>query len=162
VNRLSQKKAIQVFLDCCGSRKWAARMTEARPYATLADIFSRADKICSELTHEDWLEALRHHPPIGGKRAKAKQSLKANRWSAKEQSTAQQAAPETLTRLAAENRAYANKFGFVFLICATGKTSDEILDALRRRVLNDPNTELRLAAEEQRKITRLRLEKLLA
>jgi allantoicase len=162
LNRLSRKKAVPVFLDCCGSKQWATRMTDSRPFAAPAELFEKADAFWEGLGPKDRLEAFRHHPPIGGKRAAAKQSSKASRWSAKEQSTAQQASPETLALLAAENRAYSEQFGYVFLICATGKTSTEILDALRRRMPNDPAVELRIAAEEQRKIMRLRLEKLLA
>lgn len=162
VNHLSKKKAAAMFLDFCGSREWAARMTGNRPFATVADLFAKADAIWAELPQKDWLEAFHHHPPIGGKRAAAKQSSKASRWSAKEQSTAQAASAGTLALLAAANRAYAEKFGYVFLICATGKTSEEILQALRKRMQNDPATELRLAADEQRKITRLRLERLIA
>jgi allantoicase len=162
LNRLQPAQAIQGFLDCCGSRKWAAAMAECRPFATDKELLAAADKIWEGLKENDWLEAFHHHPPIGGKRAKAKQSSKASGWSAKEQSAMQAASPEVLAALLEENRTYAKKFGYVFLICAAGKTSDEILMSLRQRMSNLPETELRAAAEEQRKITRLRLEKLVA
>lgn len=162
LNRLAQKAAQKAFLDCCGSCKWAERMAASRPFETAADLFAKGDQIWLELAEEDWREAFGHHPPIGGKRPVLKQSSKAGQWSTKEQSTAQSAAPETLAQLAAANRDYSEKFGHVFLICATGKTSEEILAALRQRMPNDPATELRIAVDEQRKITRLRLEKLLA
>jgi OHCU decarboxylase len=136
-------------------------MAARRPFAGEGELFEAADKTWSALAREDRLEAFLHHPPIGETQAKAKQSATANRWSAKEQSSAQRAAPEVLEALAAQNRAYTEKFGYVFLICATGKTSENILDSLRQRLPNDLDTELRIAAEEQRKITRLRLEKLL-
>lgn len=161
LNRLPKKLATQALLDCCGSREWASRIVASRPFATAATLYSKADTIWTELGPKDWLESFQHHPPIGGKRAAAKQSSTASRWSAKEQSSAQKASPGTLALLAAGNRSYADKFGYVFLICATGKTSEEILQALRKRLSNDPETELAIAAEEQRKITRLRLEKLL-
>jgi len=160
-HRLPRQKAMKVLLDCCGARKWAEEMVEQRPFASPLELFEAADKIWAELDSEDWLEAFRHHPAIGQKRAKAKQSATASRWSAKEQSAAQGAAQEVLAALAAENKAYAQKFGYVFLICATGKTSEEILKALQQRMPNDPEIELPIAAEEQRNITRLRLEKLL-
>jgi len=160
-NRLPRQRALRSLLDCCGSKQWAKQMAARRPFAGEAELFGAADKTWSALAHEDWLEAFLHHPPIGETRAKAKQSATASHWSAKEQSSAQKAAPEVLEALTAQNRAYAEKFGYVFLICATGKGSEEILNALRRRLPNDPDTELRVAAEEQRKITRLRLEKLL-
>jgi len=162
LNQLSRPNAIGTFMDCCGSRKWAEQMAQQRPFADDAQLFAAAERLWVELAEQDWLEAFRHHPPIGGKRAKAKQSATASRWSAKEQSDAQAASPETLKALATENRRYAEKFGYVFLVCATGKSSEEILNALRRRMPNDPQTELRMAAEEQRRIMRLRLEKLLA
>ena len=101
-------------------------------------------------------------PPSARRKPAAKQSETAQRWSAGEQSTAQKASPDTLAVLAAANQAYRATFGHVFLICAAGKTSDEILKSLQERLANDPEVELRIAADEQKKITRLRLEKLLA
>jgi allantoicase len=160
-NRLPRQRALRALLDCCSSKKWAQQMATLRPFAGEAELLNAADKTWSALAREDWLEAFQHHPPIGETQARARQSATASRWSAKEQSSAQNAVPDVLEALAAQNRAYAEKFGYVFLICATGKTSEEILNALRRRLPNDPDTELRAAAEEQRKITRLRLEKLL-
>ena len=162
LNRLPKKKAAHTFLDCCGSREWATRMAESRPFAATNELFGAADAIWADLPQKARLEAFHHHPPIGGKRAATRQSSKASHWAAKEQSVAQKASPGTLALLAAGNRAYTEKFGYVFLICAAGKTSGEILQALRKRLANDPETELRLAAEEQQKITRLRLEKLIA
>jgi allantoicase len=160
-NRLPRQRALRALLDCCGSKKWAQQMAARKPFAGEAELFEVADKTWLELSPEDWLEAFLHHPPIGGAQANAKQSAVASRWSAKEQSTAQKADPEVLQALAAQNQAYAEKFGYVFLICATGKSSEEILSALRLRLPNEPAAELCIAAEEQRKITRLRLEKLL-
>jgi allantoicase len=160
-NRLPHQRALRALLDCCGSKKWAQQMAARRPFAGESELFEVADKTWSALAREDWLEAFLHHPPIGEKRANAKQSATASRWSAKEQSSAQKAAPEVLEALTAQNRSYAEKFGYVFLICATGKSSEEILRALRQRLPNDRDSELRIAAEEQRRITRLRLEKLL-
>ena len=160
-NRLPRQRASRALLDCCGSKKWAQQMAAFRPFASESQLFEAADKTWSTLAREDWLEAFLHHPPIGETRAKAKQSATASRWSAREQYSVQKAAPEVLEALAVQNRAYVEKFGYVFLICATGKRTEEILNALRQRLPNDPDSELRIAAEEQRKITRLRLEKLL-
>jgi allantoicase len=161
-NRLSRRQALKALLDCCGAKKWAEQMLTMRPFPDLGCALDKADKVWAGLQPEDWLEAFRHHPAIGGKRAKAKQSASARRWSVGEQSAAQKAAPEMLAALDAANRKYAQKFGHVFLICATGKSSEELLKNLHERMPNDPEAELRIAAEEQRKITRLRLEKLLA
>lgn len=160
-NELSAAEAGKALLDCCGSRAWVAAMMERRPYQSEGDFFVAADALWSGLTRRDWLEAFGHHPAIGAGKAAAKQSANARKWSAGEQSAAQQARAEARAEMAAANSEYQAKFGYVFLICATGKTADEILASLRKRMPNDPKTELRVAAEEQRKITRLRLEKLL-
>ena len=160
-NRLPRQRAIRLLLDCCGSKKWAQQMVGHRPFASEPEFMRAANSIWSTLTRKDWLEAFLHHPPIGETRAKAKQSVTASRWSSNEQSSAQMATPEVLQTLTSQNRAYTEKFGFVFLICAAGKSSEEILHALRQRLPNDPDAELRVAAEEQRKIMQMRLEKLL-
>jgi OHCU decarboxylase len=131
------------------------------PFPDTASVLDAADQVCAALSRDDWLEAFRHHPAIGSKRGKKVQSTTARRWSKSEQSVAQQADAATLSELAKANEEYRAKFGHVFLICASGKTSEEILNNLRWRLPNNPEQELRVAAEEQRKITRLRLEKLL-
>ena len=159
-NRISSAKARKALLDCCGSRRWAERMVAQRPFRSAAQMAEVADQTWTQLSREDWLEAFRHHPPIGGTRTNGKQSPTARQWSAVEQSSAK-ADPEILAALAAANRAYQNTFGHVFLICASGKTSEEVLKNLEARLSNNRESELRIAAEEQRKITRLRLEKLL-
>lgn len=161
-NSLSRSRAQQALLDCCGAKRWAEEMSAHMPFASVTQLFKTADKLWTGLKPEDWLEAFRHHPPIGDKRAKARQSANARSWSAGEQSVAQKSPHETLEALAAENRKYEAKFGHIFLICAAGKSSEEILRNLQQRLCNDPEAELCIAAEEQRKITRLRLEKLLA
>jgi allantoicase len=160
-NRLSSAHARKALHDCCGSKQWVERMIAQRPFRSVKDLLETADKTWTDLSGKDWLEAFRHHPPIGGTRANGKQSSVARKWSSGEQSTAQKAAPATLVALTAANRAYQKTFGHVFLICASGKTSEEVLKNLEARLSNNRESELRIAAEEQRKITRLRLEKLL-
>lgn len=160
-NHVSRALARRGLLDCCGSKRWAERMLKQRPFASAECLLDTADKMWEGLDRKDWLAAFRHHPPIGGKAAEGKQSAKARKWSAGEQAAAQNGSPKIAAELAAANRAYEAVFGNVFLICAAGKTSEEILKNLQQRLSNDPETELRIAAEEQRKITRLRLEKLL-
>jgi allantoicase len=152
----------KMLTDCCGSSAWVKQMLAQIPGASAADILESGDKIWSGLGRKDWLEAFRHHPPIGAKRGKKEQSARAKKWSQGEQSAAQMADPATLAELAEANENYRKRFGYVFLICATGKTSELILKSLKERLSNDSETELRIAAEEQRKITRLRLERLLA
>jgi allantoicase len=162
LNRLSKTEARKALLDCCGSAMWAAQMLERMPFADVAYIFDTADKLWAALSEAEWLQAFRHHPAIGTNRGQKAQSATAKRWSKGEQEVAKSAGPQTLAALALANQEYRAKFGYVFLICATGKTSEEILASLGQRLLNDHAVELRIAAEEQRKITRLRLEKLLA
>jgi allantoicase len=161
-NELSAAQARQALLDCCGSTTWATQMLAQRPFASEKDLLEAADRIWNALAPADWLEAFHHHPPIGGSQAARKQSGQARGWSSGEQSRAQQASDEVRAQLAEANRAYHARFGVVFLICATGKSAEEILASARARLANDPDTERHIAAEEQRKITRLRLEKLLA
>ena len=114
-----------------------------------------------QLTRDDLLEAFRHHPRIGEQKAAEAQSAQAQRWSKQEQAGVEVAPAETLAALAEANQAYEARFGYIFLICATGKTSEEMLALLRTRLHNDAEQELRIAAVEQQKITRIRLEKLL-
>lgn len=161
LNELSAEQAEAEFLKCCGCRSWARALTQARPFADADALFHTADSVWWALREEDWLEAFRAHPKIGEQKAAAHQSEQARSWSEQEQSGIQDAAIETKAALAAGNQQYANRFGFIFIVCATGKTSAEMLSTLNERMSNDAAAELRVAAEEQRKITRIRLEKLL-
>ncbi len=161
-NRVRLAQARKLLLDCCGSQEWAKQMLKHMPFPDTLYVLDSADKIWGALGREDWLEAFRHHPAIGAKRGRKEQSAAARRWSKGEQSVAQKSDTETVAALSAANQSYEARFGHVFLICATGKTSEEILRSLQHRLSNDPEVELRIAAEEQRKITRLRLEKLFA
>ena len=136
-------------------------MTSARPFTALEDLLARADSVWWSLNQEDWLEAFRAHPKIGEQKAAAAQSEQAQNWSKQEQSETAGAAEATRAALAAGNQEYEERFGFIFIVCATGKSSAEMLAILTRRLQNEPETELPVAAEEQRRITRLRLEKLL-
>jgi allantoicase len=132
-----------------GSSEWVRRMMEARP---LDDAFAKADEIWSSLSEADWREAFAAHPRIGEKKGGA--------WSAQEQSGVQSAAEQTLRELADLNRAYEERFGHIYIVCATGKSADEMLRIAVERFGNDPATELKVAAEEQRKIMHLRLMKM--
>lgn len=161
INALSPQQAQAEFLKCCGSTAWAKQMSGARPFSNWDELSAQADEIWWKLTEDDWLEAFRAHPKIGEKKAEVGQSAQAQQWSAIEQSESQKAAAETRAALVDGNREYEQRFGFIFIICATGKSAEEILAALNGRLHNDSQTELRAAAEEQRKITQLRLKKLL-
>lgn len=162
LNTLSAEDAERELLTCCGSREWARRMAAARPFASVDALMERADAVWWELGETDWLEAFRAHPRIGEKKAEAGQTGRERAWSAGEQAGVSTAAEETQRALAEGNRAYEARFGHIYIVCATGKSADEMLALLNERLSNDAAAEIRVAAEEQRKITRIRLEKLLA
>lgn len=136
-------------------------MTSIRPFAGLEDLLAQADNVWRSLGEEDWLEAFRGHPKIGEQKAAAAQTEQARNWAKREQSGIESAGAETRAALVKGNQEYEQRFGFIFIVCATGRSSEEMLAMLNSRLQNDPKTELPVAAEEQRKITRLRLEKLL-
>jgi len=161
LNELPAREAEAEFLKCCGSRAWANAMAASRPFENEAGLFDRADQISASLTNDDWLEAFRAHPKIGEKKAVTAQTQQEQSWSSQEQSAMHSASTDTVARLARGNQDYEAKFGFIFIVCASGKSSDEMLAILNDRLGNDAQTELKAAAQEQQKITRLRLEKLL-
>ncbi len=161
LNAVSREEAESLLLECCGSTNWARRMVERRPFRGMNELQETAERIWWELGREDWLEAFGHHPKIGEKAAAQAGSAQARRWSEEEQAGAKTARQDVLAVLAEANRAYQGRFGYIFIVCATGKSSEEMLALLQDRLQNDPDTEFRIAAEEQRRITRLRLEKLL-
>jgi OHCU decarboxylase len=159
-NALPSAQAESLLMDCCGSAKWAASVATRRPYATAEALHKAADAIWWNLGRADWLEAFSHHPQIGDKPASGSES--ARRWAEGEQTGARAATEDVKARLARANRAYFEKFGYIFIVCATGKTAEGMLAILNQRLQNDLPSELSIAAEQQRLITRLRLEKLLA
>jgi OHCU decarboxylase len=161
LNELPASDAESEFLKCCGSKKWASAMTAARPFASAQAMLDEADTLFASLSDQDWLEAFRAHPKIGEKKAVTAQSDTAQKWSAQEQSKTANAAATVMEALAKGNRAYLQRFGFIFIVCASGKTADEMLAMLNERMAHDAAVELRVAAAEQRKITQLRLQKLL-
>lgn len=161
LNRLAGEEAVRVLLDCCGSRRWAREVAALRPFRDADALHDAGRRAWFGLDREDWLEAFRSHPRIGERKAEARVSVEARRWSEGEQSRARDASAETLAALAAANREYEEKFGFIFIVCAAGKTAAEMLDDCRRRLKNDAETELRVAASEQWRITELRVRKFL-
>lgn len=156
-NRLEQETATKIILPCNGSLAWAIGVVNLYPFETPDELFAASDKVWLALPEEDWQQAFDSHPRIGEHKAKAAtaQSLK---WSAGEQSAAH---PDEATQaaLAAANKEYEQKFGRIFIVCATGKSAAEMLAILQRRLANDPATELKEAAEQQRQITQIRLRK---
>ena len=161
LNSLTADEAAKELLQCCGSKRWATEMTSQRPFPSEETLLAAANDIWWSLDRSDWLEAFRSHPKIGEKKAADKVSAQSQQWSGQEQSGVTNASHTTVSTLATLNHDYEQKFGFIFIICATGKTSDEMLSALRERLQHDPQAELPIAAAEQSKITELRLKKLL-
>jgi OHCU decarboxylase len=161
LNSLSVEEAASELLKCCGSSAWARSVAAYRPFDSEGELLETADSIWWALGPEDWLEAFSHHPKIGEKRGAPRQSAEAAAWSADEQAAVAKAAEEKLEKLARLNRIYEERFGFIYIVCATGKTTEEMLALLEERLENEPERELRVAAEEQRRITHLRLRKLL-
>ena len=159
LNSLPADEAAKELLQCCGSKRWAAQVAAARPFQTLTELITRAHDVWRSLDRVDWLEAFRSHPRIGEKKLGEKKT--GDKWSTQEQAGVNTASTQTTTALAALNYAYEQKFGYIFIICATGKSSDEMLASLRERIEHDAAEELPIAAAEQSKITELRLKKLL-
>ena len=153
LNHAEQARAETDLLACCGSTAWAREVAARRPFRDPGHLAAAADEVWAGVDVDDHLEAFAAHPRIGERSAE--------RWSSQEQAGAASAEDATLQALADGNRTYEERFGHVFLICATGKSADEMLVALRERLDNDPETERHVAAEEQRQITHLRLDKLL-
>lgn len=160
LNSLPRELAKLDFERCCGSSRWAERMLANRPFHTMEDLLSTAEREWAQMQEADWLEAFSHHPKIGDVTSLRKKFAATAQWASGEQASVQQADEATLQQLAAGNTAYENKFGFIFIICATGKSAGEMLASLQQRLPNDRGTELKIAAGEQARITALRLKKL--
>jgi len=166
LNGLPTAVARAELLACCGASRWAQEMAARRPFANSTELFAAADEVWRSLDRDDWLEAFASHPQIGEKRAERQiesatgQRLSSD-WSSEEQSGFKQDSEDVTEKLAAGNRVYRHRFGYIYIVCATGKTAPEMLAILEQRLQNHPSAELIVAAEEQRRITRLRLEKLL-
>ncbi len=152
LNSLPMPAARAVLGRCCGARHWVDAMLAARPFTSDAELLALAEQVWWRLGRPDWLEAFAAHSRIGVRAGDA--------WARREQAGVDSLGEATRTALAHGNRDYEKRFGYVFLVCATGKTAEEMLGVLRGRLPNDAAAELRVAAEEQAKITRLRLDNL--
>lgn len=162
LNGLSAEQATTEFLKACGSKRWVAAMVAQRPFASPEALLAAAEREWNQLGTEDFLEAFAAHPRIGEKKAAPKNDAVGahfGKWSSQEQAGAAAAAQTTLERLKAQNDAYFDTHGFIFIVCASGKSADEMLGLLEARLPNDTATEIRNAAAEQAKITALRLNK---
>jgi OHCU decarboxylase len=165
LNALTDERAVEELTTCCGSPRWAREMAARRPFDSVDDLLLDADAVFEILGPSDWLDAFAAHPRIGDRPPSSPPGenvanvTSAAAWSAAEQSGVADAARAMFER---RNRDYESRFGHTFIICATGRTGDEMLKILEQRMLNNPEDESRQAAREQRQITRLRLGKLLA
>jgi 2-oxo-4-hydroxy-4-carboxy-5-ureidoimidazoline decarboxylase len=155
-NALTEAEATQVLLACCSSPAWARGMLAGRPYASVTDVVEAADRVLKGLTEDEIDAALEGHPRIGASLSDGSSS-----YSRQEQSGMAQADADLRRGLAEGNRAYEERFGQVYLVSASGKSAQELLDLLHRRLSNDPMTERAVLREELRKINRIRLERVL-
>ena len=155
-NRLPAPQAAEELYRCCASKKWAEALATKRPFANLNAVCTTGDEVWFKLDHREWLEAFSHHPQIGGDISKMRE-----KFPSQEQAGINGADEQTLQGLSKGNLEYEMKFGHVFLICATGKSAQEMLTALNSRMKNSAEQELKNAATEQSKIFKLRLAKLL-
>lgn len=138
-------------------------MARERPYSSLNEMSRTAEVVWKNQVDEaDWREAFTHHPKIGDIDSLREKFTSTKAWAESEQKGAAEASEEILKNLASGNRKYEDKFGYIFIVCATGKSAAEMLALLKERLENDPEDEIAIAAEEQRKITQIRLEKLLS
>ena len=160
LNTLSPRDAVTLFRQCCGSARWARAMQERRPFNDEQHLYAISDAVWNALTPADWKDAFAHHPKIGDIKELRKKFPTTAHWAKGEQAGVQQSGEKVLKALADGNKLYEAKFGYIFIVCATGKNADEMLTILNDRLNNYPDVEIKLAAQEQAKITRIRLEKL--
>jgi len=161
LNILPKDELKDALLKCCGSVNWAEKMLPFFPADDLIELLEDAEEQWWKCTEADWLEAFTYHPKIGDIESLRKKFASTAAWAEGEQIGAADAPQQILEKLAEGNDAYEKKFGFIFIVCATGKTAGQMLDLLNERLPNSREKELEIAADEQSKITKLRLEKLL-
>ena len=149
-------------LSCCGSHAWAALLAATRPYAEEQTLFAAADEYWRSLPEADWFEAFRSHPRIGEQHAQTQTTATSAAWSRSEQGQMNEADAAILLRMREGQRAYEERFGRIFIVCASGRPPSELLGILERRLKNDPGLELLESGEQQRQIMQLRLRKWLA
>ncbi len=161
LNTLPESDAYEAMKACCGSTRWVEGMLARRPFRSIDDVLATADAVWEATGPGDWLEAFAHHPRIGEKKPVLQQSDLAAKWSGGEQASVTGASDTLQDEIARANRQYEERFGRIYIVCATGKSAEELFATVKNRLKNDPDAELRIAAAEQGKITQLRLHKLL-
>ncbi len=161
INTLSHEEAFKAFTRCCGSHNWVNKMISSRPFKSINETIEISENIWNSLNEKDWLEAFEHHPLIGDIDSLKEKYSSSKILAEREQAGVNEASILTITELSKFNADYLKKFGFIFIVCATGKSADEMLSIIKERIKNDPVTEIKTAMKEQGKITKLRLEKIL-
>jgi 2-oxo-4-hydroxy-4-carboxy-5-ureidoimidazoline decarboxylase len=161
-NLLDKETAKAHLLTCCGSENWANRLLNKFPFKSSEDLIAASDSSWNECGKSDWLEAFNHHPKIGDLKSLEEKFSSTKAWASGEQASVNAANQEVLLELSTGNQLYEEKFGFIFIVCATGKSAEEMLSLLRARINNSREQELFNARDEQNKITHLRLKKLIA
>lgn len=162
LNQLPTIELREQLTQCCGAAAWVEKMAVSFPFRDKVTLLKKADEVWNSLNEKDWLEAFSHHPKIGDISSLKEKFANTAKWAAGEQSSVQQASQTIIEALAKGNKDYEDKFGYIFIVCATGKSAEEMLQILRARLPNTPQEEINVAAAEQAKITKLRLEKLLS
>ncbi len=157
VNSLSEEEAGLNLHRCCGSSRWVQQMIARRPFQSDEELFRIADELWQRLSESDWKEAFAHHPKIGDVESLRRKFATTAHWASGEQAGVYAATDDVMQGIADGNRDYEQKFGYIFIVCATGKSAEEMLDTLKERLKNSPSAEIEIAAAEQMKITRIRL-----
>ena len=152
----------EALFKCCGSTNWAEQLSQKIPFASIEELKTESDKIWFSCDKKDWLEAFSHHPKIGDVKSLEKKFASTAQWASGEQASVNAATHNPLIELKELNDAYEKKFGHIFIVCATGKSAEEMLVLLKQRLQNNPAEEIKIAANEQNKITHLRIDKLFA
>ena len=161
INKMSQAEAFNAFEKCCASTTWINRMIDSMPFSNENDIYAKGESNWEDISLTDWLEACDGHPKIGDVTSLKEKYSSTKQWAGNEQQGMDSASDEIINRLAQGNQDYEDKFGYIFIVCATGKSATEMCEILEKRLPNDVETELEIAKGEQNKITKIRLEKLL-
>ncbi len=161
-NNQNLQKVREDLFKCCGCTSWLDKLMEHFPFQSIEDLKISSDKAWHTCTKQDWLEAFSHHPKIGEKPGEKKNLSSTKEWAAQEQSGVKTAAQTVLDDLLLQNKKYEEKFGYIYIVSATGKTAEEMLVIIKERMNNDPEKELHIAAGEQNKITHLRIDKIFA
>lgn len=162
LNQLPEEKCSKALFNCCSSTAWADKMLKGRPFGSKAELEEQAVHLFRNCTKKDWIEVFAHHPRLGDRKNLEKKFAATSQWAGEEQAGTAGASESILSQLEQANLEYEKKFGFTYILCATGRSASFMLESLQGRLKNQREKELNIAMEEQNKITKLRLEKLLS